>query len=121
MLPAFLNQADGPLREATVHHSVNGSFSIRKGDWKLIFCPGSGGWSDPKPNSPDIATLPPFQLYDLKKDPGETENLYEQYPEVAVELTGLMEKYIREGRSTPGPLQENVPSEQWPGLSWMTD
>src|SRR5690606_22847497 len=41
--------APNPLREATVHHSVNGSFSIRKDEWKLEMCPGSGGWSDPKP------------------------------------------------------------------------
>src|SRR5262249_7719613 len=25
----------GPLREALVHHSINGSFGIRQGDWKL--------------------------------------------------------------------------------------
>ena len=43
MLPAFLGTAEGPLREATVHHSINGSFAIRQGKWKLAFCPGSGG------------------------------------------------------------------------------
>jgi len=121
MLPALLSESTDPLREATVHHSVNGSFSIRKGDWKLIFCPGSGGWSDPKPQSPGIEDLPPMQLYDLSNDPGETENQYELFPEVVSELTALMEKYIREGRSTEGPVQKNVASEQWPGLSWMTD
>ena len=41
-----------PLREATVHHSVNGSFSIRQGRWKLEFCPGSGGWSFPASGYP---------------------------------------------------------------------
>jgi arylsulfatase A-like enzyme len=121
MLPALLSESTGPLREATVHHSVNGSFSIRKGDWKLIFCPGSGGWSDPKPNSPGIDNLPPMQLYDLSKDAGETENLYEQYPDVVKEMSDLMEKYIRDGRSTEGPRQKNVPSDQWPGLSWLAD
>ena len=39
------------VREATVHHSIDGSFAIRKGDWKLIMCPSSGGWSFPKPNN----------------------------------------------------------------------
>jgi len=121
LLPALLGQSDDPLREATVHHSVNGSFAIRRGDWKLIMCPGSGGWSDPKPQSPGIEDLPPLQLYDLKKDAGETENLLEQYPEVVEELSGLLEKYIKEGRSTPGPVQKNVPSDQWPGLSWMAE
>jgi len=40
---------DASVREATVHHSFNGSFSIRKGKWKLEMCPGSGGWSYPRP------------------------------------------------------------------------
>jgi len=121
MLPALLGQSDGPLREATVHHSVNGSFAIRKGEWKLIMCPGSGGWSDPKPNDPGTEDLAPLQLYDLQQDAGETENLAGLYPEVVEELSALLEKYILEGRSTPGPIQENVPSDTWPGLSWMEE
>lgn len=31
----FADDYTKPLREATVHHSVNGSFSLRKGKWKL--------------------------------------------------------------------------------------
>ena len=121
MLPALLGEDDGPLREATVHHSINGSFAIRKGNWKLILCPGSGGWSDPRPGSPGIEQLPPFQLYNLQEDVGETENLYARHPEKTEELSDLLEKYITEGRSTPGPVQSNVPSLAWPGLSWMED
>ena len=34
---------------ANIHHSINGSFAIRKGPWKLCLCPGSGGWSSPRP------------------------------------------------------------------------
>jgi hypothetical protein len=48
ILPNLLGTAKGPLREATVHHSINGAFAIRQGNWKLIMCPGSGGWSAPK-------------------------------------------------------------------------
>jgi arylsulfatase A len=59
----------GPLREATVHHSINGSFAIRKGEWKLLLSPGSGGWSIPRPG-PEEEGLPAIQLYDLKNDPG---------------------------------------------------
>ncbi len=121
LLPALLGESDGPVREATIHHSVNGSFAIRKGEWKLILCPGSGGWSDPKPKSPGIDTLPLFQLYNLQKDAGERVNLVDQYPEVVEELTSLLEQYIKNGRSTPGPVQEYVPADQWPGLSWMEE
>ena len=59
------------VREATVHHSLNGSFAIRQGDWKLIMCPGSGGWSNPKPGEALKKGLPVIQLYNLKKDPSE--------------------------------------------------
>lgn len=121
LLPALLGESEQSVREATVHHSVNGSFAIRKGPWKLILCPGSGGWSDPKPNSPGIDALPPFQLYNLEKDMGETKNLVEQYPEIVEELSLLLRKYIEEGRSTPGPTLENVPSDSWPGLNWMVE
>ena len=108
------------LREATVHHSINGSFAIRKDNWKMIFCPGSGGWSDPKPDSKGIGELPKFQLYDLSKDPQERNNLYGQFHEVESALTRLMVSYIENGRSTQGERQKNdsegYGSKQWKQL-----
>lgn len=121
LLPALLGESEQVVREATVHHSVNGSFAIRKGPWKLILCPGSGGWSYPKPDTPEIGSLPPFQLYNLDTDIREAENLVDQYPEIVDELSELLRQYIEDGRSTPGPTQANVASETWPGLSWMSD
>jgi arylsulfatase A-like enzyme len=121
LVPALLGKENQPVREATVHHSVNGSFAIRKGPWKLILCPGSGGWSDPKPGSEDVEGLPPFQLYNLDRDIGETDNLAEDFPDVLEELTGLLKSYVENGRSTPGPGMENVNSENWPGLTWMEE
>ena len=108
LLPALLQEPyEEPLREATVHHSVDGYFSIRKGKWKLAFCPGSGGWSFPNPQEAREEGLPMMQLYDLEADPGEQVNLLDQHPEVVSDLTALMEKYIRDGRSTPGAPQQN--------------
>jgi arylsulfatase A len=121
LLPALLGESDLSVREATVHHSVNGSFAIRKGPWKLILCPDSGGWSDPKPNTPEAKQLPSYQLYNLETDIGETENLLNHYPDVVKELSALLKQYIENGRSTPGPVQENVVTEYWPGISWMAD
>lgn len=101
-------------REGVVVHSVNGTFGIRKGDWKLITAKGSGGWSFPKPGDPAEADLPEMQLYNLAQDPGETENQFLQNPEKAEELKQLLIKYIQEGRSTPGPIQDNDPFEgEW--------
>lgn len=92
-----------PLREATIHHSINGSFSIRQGRWKLSFCPGSGGWSDPRPEAAREMDLPSVQLFDLQADIAEAHNLAAENPEIVSRLTTLMEGYIARGRSTPGP------------------
>jgi arylsulfatase A-like enzyme len=105
------------IREATVHHSINGSFAIRKGDWKLIFAAGSGGWSFPTPGKAEEG-LPPIQLYNLKKDPAEKINCYNQFPLIVKELTALMKKYIQEGRSTPGTPQKNDGEYPWKQLNF---
>lgn len=108
IVPALLGTARGPVREAIVHHSINGSFSIRQGNWKLELCPDSGGWSAPKPGSPTAENLPSLQLYDLSKDIAEQTNVQDKHPEVVRRLTALLEKYVAEGRSTPGAPQKNT-------------
>ena len=90
-----------------MHHSVNGSFAIRQGSWKLLLCPDSGGWSDPKPGSEDAKGLPAVQLYDLSKDPAERDNVQAEHPEIVARLTKLLEKFVADGRSTPGAAQRN--------------
>jgi arylsulfatase A-like enzyme len=108
ILPALLSKKyTEPLREATIHHSSEGYFSIRKGKWKLELCPGSGGWSYPRPNSKKAKKLPPVQLYDLKKDIEETTNVQHKYPKIVKELTDLLQSYVDRGRSTPGAIQQN--------------
>ncbi|MCA9030113.1 MAG: arylsulfatase [Planctomycetaceae bacterium] len=107
LLPAFLGKAKAPLREAVVHHSIDGSFAIRQGEWKLELCPGSGGWSAPRPNV-DTSSGPAVQLYNLANDIGEQDNVQGEHPEVVQKLTQLMEKYAAQGRSTPGEAQANA-------------
>lgn len=102
MLP-LLKGTSGYKREATVHHSINGSFAIRKDEFKLVLCPGSGGWSHPRPNMKGIEKLPELQLFNLANDPAEKENIYEEHPEKVAELKNLLVTYIENGRSTLGP------------------
>jgi arylsulfatase A-like enzyme len=108
LLPALEGRSKKPLHEAIVHHSINGSFSIREGKWKLELCSDSGGWSDPRPGTPAAKPLPAVQLYDLSRDIGEEENVQARHPEVVRRLTALLEKYVAEGRSTPGTPQPNA-------------
>ncbi len=108
ILPALLGTATGPLHEAVVHHSIKGNFAIRQGRWKLEFCADSGGWSK------GGVTDAPGQLYDMGKDVGERTNEYNQHPEIVSRLTKLLEKYVADGRSTPGPAGKNdVPVDIW--------
>jgi len=89
-----------PLREALVSHSENGTFAIRRGAWKLVLDnPTSGGWMRPPGKRPEPGA--PGQLYDLSVDPGEMRNLWAERPDVVRQLTALLQKYRRDGRSVP--------------------
>ena len=120
LLPALLEKSHrNALREATIHHSINGSFSIRQGKWKLEMCPGSGGWSDPRPKQARKMNLPKIQLYDLSVDISERKNVYKEHPDVVKRLVALMRKYVLDGRSTPGEPQPYAKRKNWPGLWWL--
>lgn len=91
-------------RTVLVNHSINGSFALRRGRYKLCLCPGSGGWSGPKPpGSWKNDELPVCQLFDLELDPSETTNLFEERRGLAVELARELEFELR-----------SHPNDGWP-------
>ena len=65
--------------------------TVREGDWKLITALGSGGFSKPKTVKAQ-ATGPTGQLYHLGKDPAETKNLFQEYPEIVNRLSSKLEE-----------------------------
>lgn len=119
-LPALLGQSDPATEhEAIIHHSVSGQFAIRQGDWKLLFVPGSGGWTAPRDEKAREMGLPDYQLYNLRDDPGEQNNLVNQHPEIVERLTALAREIVVKGRSTPGVPQPNDTPNDWKQLYWM--
>ena len=99
ILPALLGEErDGPVRDAIVHHSVDGMFSIREGKWKLILGRGSGGFSKPRRIEP-ASGEPRGQLYDMESNTAETNNLWSERPEIVQRLTALLDMYMYEGCS----------------------
>lgn len=94
-------------RISTIHHSIDGNFSIRKGRWKLEFCAGSGGWGYPTKADLKTLQLPAIQLYDLYNDWGEQKNVAASHKKIVKELTKEMKKIIDDGRSTAGKKQNN--------------
>jgi arylsulfatase A len=84
LLP-LMQGGNGPVRETTVH---KGKFlGLRKGKYKYMEKPGSGGFSNVETSKND-----PPQLYDLEKDLAETKNLYKAMPEKAAELKADLER-----------------------------
>jgi len=95
LLP-LLKGGDKPVRTHAVSCAASGMPGFRLGSWKLI--------PTPQP-----------QLYNLADDIGEQRNLAAQEPGRVAEMKALLEKIIREGRSTPGPRQRNdVPVRRFP-------
>lgn len=123
---SFLSEITGKntnfaKREAVIHHSSNGFFAIRKGQWKLVMCSHSGGNSFPKENSEEAKTLPKVQLYDMANDIAETQNVQDKHPKIVEELTSLITKYIEDGRSTKGAIQTNEGPKYWKQLTWLKE
>ena len=61
-------------------HENGGSRAIRQGNWKLV----QTGMNKPSPDSPE--------LYDLQADPGETNNLASQQPDLVNDLLRLLDQ-----------------------------
>ena len=94
-------------RDSLISHSIDGSFAIRQGTWKLCLCRGSGGWSEPKEKIATRQGLPPLQLFHLGDDPAETTNIAADHPEEVNRLLRLLNKQVAAGRCTPGEPLSN--------------
>ncbi len=90
LLPELLGTATQGTREATVHQSAAGDLAIRQGPWKLVFTKDGSR-----------------ELYNLQTDLSETKDVLAANAEVATKLTALMQRYIANGRSTPGIAQKH--------------
>jgi arylsulfatase A-like enzyme len=118
--PLWKNPGAGPIRKDTAHQSADGSLSIRQDRWKLELCPGSGGWSYPKPGEEPVGS-PKFQLYDLETDIGEKQNIINQHPDQAKSMKKRLAEIIHLGRSTPGVPQQNDGGSIWDTVAWLED
>jgi arylsulfatase A len=90
-------------RVAMVHHGSQGRFAIRESNWKLVM-------EDRRRNQ--------RELFDLAVDPGETKNLIGANPAISKRLTAKLTAIVRNGRSSPGPVQKND-TPLWRGLVWI--
>ncbi|MEM7532814.1 MAG: arylsulfatase [Chloroflexota bacterium] len=105
LMPLFQGD-ETATRDHVIHHSSTGKFAIRNQRWKLVLCPGSGGWSLPDAQAAEVG-LPLVQLYDMQHDPAESDNLHAHYPEKVKEMIQFLKTLVAAGRSTPGQPQQN--------------
>lgn len=77
---AVLESPSSTGRSEIIHHTLDGTFAVRRGTWKLIDGNlGSGGFSQPSRVQPGPGD-PGGQLFDLSSDPQESTNLWAEYP-----------------------------------------
>ena len=55
----------------------------------------------------------PQQLYRVDEDPREEHNVFGEHPKLEKELTELIKQTVANGRSTPGPAQQNDVPVDW--------
>ncbi|MCA9024204.1 MAG: arylsulfatase [Planctomycetaceae bacterium] len=82
-------------RAPVIHHSGNGMFAIRDGQWKLVLGNGSGGRQAPRGEP----FKRPFQLFDLSSDLGEHTDVIAQHPDIAARLEQQCERIRDSGTS----------------------
>ena len=100
-LSVLLGDIRKPLRSTLVSHSNHGEFAFRDGPWKLVF-------KNAHPNrnlsrgKPTIA-----ELYNLKFDIAEKQNLAGKRPNILRKMTKDFERLIRNGTSRKGQKARN--------------
>ena len=121
MLPAMLGtQNDSEsIRPHLLTQSFRGEFQIRQGHWRYLDHKGSGGNNYEKGAMkkyalPEKVADAKGQLYNLKTDPGEKENLFFANEAKRNELQALLQKLKKSGRSAPKVRKpigiENIPN-----------
>lgn len=96
MLPALLGQ-DKVGRDYIIEHSQFGALSIRMGDWKYIEPNNESkvAWN----TGIESGNSPQPQLYNLKKDPGEQDNLAAKHPDIVDRLKEMLAQVKQAGRT----------------------
>ena len=85
----------GSCRQSLVYHSDKGYFALRKGEWVLLDCKGSGGWTLPEEDVKDTQSV---QLYNLDQDYKQHHNVAEMYPELVESMKKELDKIENESR-----------------------
>lgn len=99
------------VRDRTYHAECNwqASRAVRTPEWKLIH--NIDPWQYQRPE---------LELYDLQRDPAETRNLAQQYPQVAAQLYAELQEWWQSGlQGGPDPIREVLETSGMPAQARM--
>lgn len=87
-----------PVRQATIHNTFEDIWGIRNGDW-LYINSHTGGYRVPPDSFNELRGYTDFStkglLFNMKEDPEQRINLFEEYPEKVREMDTLLQKFIQ--------------------------
>jgi arylsulfatase A-like enzyme len=95
-----------PLRVATVQNTAKDKYAIRQGDWVFINTSSGAAQREKKEYLEhfNLKTYPkdtPGLLFNLKKDPRQSTNLYRHHPEKIIAMNKLLQRYLGGERCAP--------------------
>jgi arylsulfatase A-like enzyme len=107
-----------PRRRQIVHHSVDGEFAYREGDWKLVFKMAA-------PNREASRGKPAVvRLFNLKDDIGERHNVANEQRELVKLLRGKLQEIVDRGVSRAALARSNdrlVRFDETPTVRWARE
>ena len=103
VLPALLGQPDAAGREHLVqqNNGNGGVYALREGDWKLLRHDNKKTYNLNVKKKLTHTKVPRLQLFNLKDDPAEKNNLMQQEVETGERLKNRLQSIIDSGRSRP--------------------
>ncbi len=99
--PALRGATNNAQRTSLVNHSNHGEFAYRDGHWKLVF-KMSGKNKQQSRGKPTIV-----ELYNLKDDVAEENDLSKKRPQIVKQMTAQFKKLIEDGSSRKGQKAAN--------------
>ena len=102
VLGALLGKAGAKGRSELVQqdNGSSGNFGFRSGKWKLVRHDKGKARNVVVESLLENTDVPKFQLFDLQADPGETKDLLEFQPELAVKLKKQLEEIVGKDKSS---------------------
>ncbi|MEM9409692.1 MAG: arylsulfatase [Planctomycetota bacterium] len=101
VMDALLGRAGAKGRDHLVqqNNGSNGIFGLRRGDWKLVRHDNGKSYNKVVETKLNSTVVPQFQLFNLKEDPSETNDLFQSEPDIADRMKDELAAIIKNGRS----------------------